>query len=355
MLPQIFVSLKFFILSLLAVYKADNPHFCPPVLKTVDDYQSCHLKALYDYNQCRYEQIDCFIDCANFASEAYRFGFIDQPLLTSVIKKAVEMLSSHCNSICKDPYSYEAGWHCLDRKRDEEQAWLNMRWFETDKRTEKQKKEDSQHLLVWVNEQLTLDEAGFDYILANPEIYLQTLPKQLTPQELESLRYRPFSDESQLSDQEKDKLWARIDERNSYIKQKAVTDQIEAMIKYWESHTDFATKYLRPECPLLSKKSKNQCIQAFVDSLQHQAYLHKRSKVMHELQRLKLQHKAVSQCAEQITKTKIKNRKKTITAPARKKVLFDPVYFIGETPQRLYLKQQARPPKNKAQFKLAHR
>jgi len=347
MLPQIFVSLKFFILSLLAVYQADNPHFCPSVLKTLDDYQSCHLKALYDFDQCINEQWACLNNCANFANEANRFSFKDQPVLTGFTKVGIAMLGSSCNAICKSPYNPVAGLPCLDQKRREKNAWLRMSCFEKDQRTEEQKTEDAWRLWVGSEEQSILYDAGLKYVVADPKIYLRTIPEELSEDEKGSLR----SDTQFLSNQERsklNKLYSRWSWRNFYLHQKELTNQIEAMIKYWESHTDFATKYVRPECPILSKKSKNQCIRSFVDSLQHRDYLYKRSKVMHELQRRKLQHKAIMVCEELPSKTQ--KRKKEIKAPQKKTA-----YFVGETPKRLYVNQQTRMPKNKAQFRLGYR
>src|SRR5437868_6965220 len=98
MLPQIFISLKFFILALLAAHNTNNPHSCPPVLKNIDDYQSCFLKAQFDLNHCQVEQMACLTNCLNFANEANRLSFTDQTV-NGITKAAVGILAQSCNTL----------------------------------------------------------------------------------------------------------------------------------------------------------------------------------------------------------------------------------------------------------------
>jgi hypothetical protein len=343
MLPQFFVSLKFFILSLLAVNQAHNPYSCPSILKTLDDYESCYLKANYDYIFCQTEQMDCLNSCLHVAGEFNRFGLINQPTLTSFIKISAHLMAASCNSLCKKPYNYD--WPCLDQQRDKEGAWIDMRLFKTDKRTEEQKKEENALFFTTSDEEVILNQADLEYLLANPTIYLQTIPKKVSEEEFDyCLRYRQYPHKSPCTQEKQDELQRRIDARNNYLHRKMYTDPIEAMIKYWDSHTDFAIQYIRPECPILTKKSKSQCIRAFIDSITHQAYIAKREIVMQELQRRALQLKAVA-----IRQKQEKKSKKKIKAHSRKAV-----YFMGETPKRIFSKQ-ALGQKNKAPYKLAHR
>lgn len=342
MLPQFLIPLKLFIVSLLAVYQGNNPYVCPTQLETLDDYESCYLKANHDYNFCLTEQMDGLESCHTFAQQIKRISFINQPGLTSLINIPAQLLASSCNSLCKKPYNYD--WPCLDQQRDKERAWLDMRFFETDKRTKKQRKEELVLFLAFWDQVAVLERAHDFLQRADPSIYSRTIPQGMTPEELACIRIKVYQkDHPCMSSEEIGKAWKRDSERNSYVHTKMITDEIEAMIKYWHLHTDFA-HYIRPESPILSKKDTKQCMKAFIDSLWFQDYLAKRKTVMQEAQRRELRPKAVVIYQKQATK-----HKKKITRQSRK-----PVYFMGATPKP-FNSQQSYKSKNKTQYKLAHR